>query len=97
MKIYNIKGSRIKDEIKQLIGANFDAELICKNKYITTEMKSFNNDGELRPEQAQCATDLLTLTNSVYISDKSYYPQTPFEECKYILKEKEIKRLVTKD
>ena len=34
--------------------------------------------------------------DTVYKIDKSYYPQTLLKECKYLVKDKEIKRLITK-
>ena len=36
------------------------------------------------------------LTDSVYISGKSYYPQVLLDKCKHNVKDKEIKQLITK-
>ena len=40
---------------------------------------------------------MLILVDSVYKSEKSYYPQGLLEECKYLVKDKEIKSFITKN
>lgn len=93
-KLENIisKYSEIWDTFKELTGKNI-VEVIHKNKYITTKIKSFENQtkpdfhrNELPTEQNLHLT--YSLTDSVYKTDKSHYPQAFLEECKQIVKDK---------
>lgn len=51
----------------------------------------------LLSEQNICDKHLLVLFDSVSKSKKSIYPQALLEKCKYLAKDKQIRRLMTED
>ena len=86
------KYSEIWDTFKELTGKNI-VEFIHKNKYITTNIKPFENQTKPDFHRNELPTEhnlYLTywLTDSVYKTDKSHYPQAFLEECKQIVKDK---------
>ena len=83
-----------------IFGNDFDIEVGHDDKYIInkinsngSEIKSDFHDDGLTPEITPCVTYSIILIDSVYINDKSYYPQKLLDECKYKIKVQEIKRL----
>ena len=48
----------------------------------------------LHIEKTLCTAHLIILTDSVYRSNESNYSQVLLEECKYIVKDKTIKRFI---
>ena len=93
-KLENIisKYSEIWNRTQKLIGKYLDVEVIHKNIYITTKVKSYKNeiktvfhDEGLPQEPASCLTYSLMLIDSVFKCGKNYYPQALLEECKYIV------------
>ena len=52
------------------------------------------NDGKIN---TNFHNDKMPKEGSVFIMDKNCYPQLLLEECKYIVKEKEVTRGITED
>ena len=76
---------------------NFGSKPVYNEKYIKTKIKScngkintnFHND-KIPKEGSQCICLSVILIDSVYKKDKNYYPQVFLEECKYVVKKKEV-------
>ena len=92
-----------------MIGKKFDAELVYSDKYIETNINSYNNDirtnfhggegNKRKVPKENCVYKCLSLISldSVIQMGKKYYPQTLLEECKYKLAKKQIEDLITND
>ena len=48
-------------------------------------------------EKAPCKCLLIIMIDSVIKANKKYYPQTPFEECKYTQEKIKIKNYINED
>ena len=48
-------------------------------------------------EGSHCICQSVVLIDSVFKMDKSYYSQVLLKECKYIVKEKKVTRIITED
>ena len=46
---------------------------------------------------SHCICQSVVLTDSVFKMGKSYYSQVLLKECKYIVKEKKVTRIITED
>ena len=96
------------EKIRDLIGKKFDGEPVYGDKYIKTEIKSYNNDirtnfhGEDNSKKLpkeSCTYKCLSLISldSIIKMGKKHYPQTLLEECKYKLTNKKVEDLITDD
>ena len=81
-----------------------NGEPAYNEKYVKTKIKSykrkintnFHND-KISKEDSHCACLSVILIDSVLKMSKNYYPQAFVEECKYIVKEKEVTGHITED
>ena len=48
-------------------------------------------------EGSHCICQSVVLIDSVFKMSKSYYSQVLLKECKYIVKEKKVTRIITED
>ena len=91
--------NKIWEKVKKLLGINFENKPFYGNdnnddKYIKTKVKiyvgslitNFHNK-KMSKEKAPCKCLSITMLDSVIKANKKYYPQTLFEECKYVQKE----------
>ena len=74
-------------------------------KYIKSK-KPFSYEGKIntnfhsikvKKEGAQYISLSVILINSVFRTDKNYYPHMFLEECKYVIKEKKMPKYIIKD
>ena len=95
------KYSEIWKKVKNSLKKEFDIEPVHNEKYLKAKIKShngkvntnFHND-KIPREGSQFIFLSVILNDSVFITGKNYYPQVFLEECKYIVKEKEIPKLL---
>ena len=73
------------------------------NEYLKTKIKSYNNKiitnfhGKLPKEGVECVCHSAVVSVSFFKSSKNYYSEIFLEECKYKIKEKEIKSFIKDD
>ena len=77
---------------------------MCKKKYLKAKTKSCNgksntnfHNNKISKEGSQFICWSVILINSVFRTCKNYYPQVFFEECEYVLREKEMPEYITDD
>ena len=87
----------------------FNCDLVYGEKYLKTKIKPCsrtitanfrnveNNSNRPSKEGFSCICWPLIMIDSVFKLGKSFYPQTFLEECKYKMKEKEIKSFIEDD
>ena len=61
---------------------------VYNKKYLKARIKSYNPK-----EDSQFVCLLVILINSVFRTDKNYYPQIFLEECKCVTKKKKMKKM----
>ena len=90
-----------------LVNKKFDSDPIYNNKYINTEIRSYNNDIKTNfrnidnknnklPEKNKpykCVS-LISLA-SIIKTNRKYYPQTLLQECVYKLINKKVENIIT--
>ena len=74
------------------------------DKYIKTKIKMYgdrvntNFKGKKVPkENASCKCLSLIMLDSVIRANKKFYPQTLFEECKYVIRKNKMENLINND
>ena len=88
------KCNEIWEKVKNILKKEFDSEPVYNEKYIKTEIKSYNgknttyfHNNKLSKESSEC----IYFLDSVKRKDENYYhPQVFLEECKYVIKEKQF-------
>ena len=88
------KCNEIWEKVKNVLKKEFDSESVYNEKYIKTEIKSYNgknttyfHNNKVRKESSEC----IYFLDSVKRKDENYYlPQVFLEECKYVIKEKQF-------
>ena len=95
---YNSIWEKVKNSMKK----EFDSEPVYKEKYLKAKIKSYNgkintkfHNNEIPKGGSQFICLSVILINSVVRTGKSYYPQVLFEECKYVVQEKEMPEFIT--
>ena len=88
-------------KVKNIIKKEFDSEPVYNEKYLKAKIKSFNakmntnfHKNKIRKEGSPFICLSVTLINSAFRIGKNYYPQVFLEECKYVVKEKEIPKYI---
>ena len=88
------KYNEISNEIIDLIGNDFDTQITTRLKSNKDEFRIDVHDEVVTSENTPQLTYLTILINSIYRSNKTYYPQVLLEGCKFKKKkEKTVKRL----
>ena len=100
------KCNKIWEKITTLMNIEFDSEPVYGDgdKYIKTKIKAYegrvntNFQGKKVPkENASYKCLLLVMLDSVIRVNKKYYPQTLFEERKYVIRKNKMERLINGD
>ena len=81
--------------MRNRINKVFDSEPVYNEKYLKFKVNcykgnintNFHNIKTLK-QGSQCICLLIILIDSVFRTEKNYYPQVYLEECKYVVKEK---------
>ena len=94
--------TKIWEKIEKLMKINFESKPVYgdDDKYIKTKIKiyagsiitNFHNK-KMPKEKAPCKCLSIIMIDSVIKANKKYYPQTLFEECKYI----QVENYINKD
>ena len=74
-------------------GKNFDSDPLLGDKYLKTKIKFFKT----KNKKNKCNYLSIIVIDSIFKSSKHHYLQTFLENCKYKIKEKEIKPLMQDD
>ena len=98
--VYN----EIWEKVKNIIKKGFDSEPVYNEKYVKAKIKSYNgkistnfHNNKIPKEGSQFICLLVILINSVFRTNKNYYPQVFLEEYKYVFKEKKIPKYISVD
>ena len=77
---------KIWEKVSTSIKKGFDSEPVYNGKYLRAKLKSYEGkintnfrNGKIPKEGSQCISLLVILNDSVYITDKNYYPQVLLE------------------
>ena len=91
------KCNKILNKVKNTIDKEFDRDPIYNDKYLKAKIKSCNgkintnfHNNKIPQEFSQCIFLSVILIDSVFRTVNNYYPQVFLEECKYVVKEKNI-------
>ena len=91
------KYNKIWDKVRKVIKKGFDSEPVYNEKYIKTKIKSYEgkinknfHGGKVPKESSQYICLLVILIDSVFRTGKNYYLQVLLEECKHVVKEKNM-------
>ena len=79
---------KISDKVSNTISKGFISEPIYNDKCLKTKLKS--DKGKINTKLSHCIWLSVILIDSVFRMGENYYPQVFLEECKYIIKEKNI-------
>ena len=97
------KYNEIWEKVKNIIKKEFDSELVYNEKYLKAKIKSYSgkintnfHNNKIPKEGSQFICLSVTLINSVFRTGKNYYPQVFLEECKYVVKEKKVPKILMK-
>ena len=91
------------EKVDNLLNIKFDSEPVYGDvdKYIKTKIKMYgdrvntNFQGKKVPkENASYRCISLIMLDSVIRVNKKYYPQTLLEECKYVIRKNQMKKLL---
>ena len=100
------KYNKIWEKVVNLLNIELDSEPVYGDgdKYIETKIKMYgdrvntNFQGKNVPkENASYKCLSLIMLNSVIRVNKKYYPQTLFEECKYVITKNKMENLLNND
>ena len=87
------KYNEICKKVSNIIKKEFDSNHVYNEKYIKIKIKSYNgkintnfDNNEIQKEGSQCICPSVISIDSVYNTDKNYYPQVFLEEYKYAVK-----------
>ena len=88
----------------KLLKKKFDSSLVYNGKYIITKIKVYNKKAnanfhcnKMPNKNLECVCLSVILLDSVYKKYNKYYPQVFLEECKYVVKEKNIHNYIIDD
>ena len=97
---YNEIWKKVKNSLKK----EFDSEPVYNEKYLKANIKSYkgkintnSHDNKIQKEGSQFIFLSVILIDSVFRTNKNYYPQVLLEEWKYIVEEKKIPRYIIDD
>ena len=96
--------NKIWKNVKNTIYKEFDSDPVYNKKYLKTKMKSYNgkintnfHNNKIPKEGSQCICLSVILINSVFRTSKNYYPEMFLEECKYVVKSKNMSKYIIDD
>ena len=98
------KYNEIWEKVKNSLKKEFDSEPVYNEKYLKAKIKSYNGkintnflDNKIPKESSQFICLSVILIDSVFRTNKNYYPQVFLEEYKYVVKEKKIPKYMSND
>ena len=91
-------------KLENSLKKEFDSERVYNEKYLKVKIKSYNGkintnfyNNKIPREGPQFIDSSVILMDSVFRTGKKYYSQVFLEDCKYIIKEKEIPKYIIDD
>ena len=82
----------------------FDSEPVYNRKYLKAKVNSYNrkinknfHKNKIPTEDSHYISLSVILIDSVFRTGKNYYPQVFLGECKYVVKEKKIRKYIIDD
>ena len=91
------KYNDIQEKVSKSIRKKLDSEPVYDEKYLETKIKLYQGkintnfyNNKIPKESSQCICLTVIMANSVFRTGNNYYPQIALEECKYIVKEKNM-------
>ena len=99
--------TKIWEKISDLVDKKFDSDPVYNNKYISTKIRSCNNDimtnfydidnkNNKLPEKNKPYRCMSVISlDSIIKINKKYYPQTLLQECVYKLINRKVKNIIT--
>ena len=98
------KYNEIWEKVKNSIKKEFECEPVFNEKYLKAKIKAYNgkintnfHNNKMPKEGSQFICLSVILIDSIFRTDKNYYPQVFLEECKYVVKEKKMPEYITDD
>ena len=98
------KYNAIWGKVKNIIKKEFDSESVYNEIYLKAKTKFYNgkintnfNNNKIPKKDSQFICLSVILLDYVFTTGKSYYPPVFLEECKYVVKEKEIPKYIIDD
>ena len=96
--------NKIWKNVKNIIYKEFDSDPVYNKKYLKAKIKSYNgkintnfHNDKIPKEGSQCICLSVILINSVFRTSKNYYPEMFLEECKYVVKWKNMSKYIIDD
>ena len=96
--------NKIWKNVKNTIYKEFDSDPVYNKKYLKAKIKSYNgkintnfHNNKIPKEGSQCICLSVILINSVFRTSKNYYPEIFLEECKYVVKWKNMSKYIIDD
>ena len=95
---------KFEKKVKNTVDEEFDSDHVCNEKNLRTKIKpydvksntSFDNN-KIPKEGFQCIWLSVILISSVFRTGNNYCPQVYLEECKYVAKEKKVRKYIIDD
>ena len=100
------KYNQIQKKVEKLLKIEFDSKPVYgdNDKYIKTKIKTYGDSAitnfyckKILKEKAPCKCLLIMMLDSVIKAKKKHYPQTLFEECKYVQEKIKTENLIDDD
>ena len=99
------KYNKIWNKTKSLFKKEYNSEPVYNNKFIKTKVKIYNDRvytnfqyNKITKDNEYCKFLSVILLHSILVnSDKEYYPQIFLEECKYLVKNRQIINKINED
>ena len=98
------KYNEIWEKVKNNLKKEFDTESVYNEKYLKAKIKSYNGkistnfyNNRIPREDSQFICLSVILIDPVFRTGKNYYPDAFLEECKCVVKEKEIPKYIIGD
>ena len=96
------KYNEICEKVKNSTKKQFDSEPVYNEKYLKAKVKSYNwkintnfHNNKISKEGSQFICLSVILIDSIFRTCRNYYPQVFLEECKYVVKEKQMPEYIT--
>ena len=100
------KYSKIWEKVSNLLDIKYVSQPVYgdRDKYITTKIKMYGNRvntnfqcKKVPKENASYKCLSLIMLDSIIRANKKFYPQTLFEECKYVIRKNKMENLINND
>ena len=91
------KCNEIWETVRNGIRKEFDSDPVYNQIYLKAKIKSYNwkistniHNNKIPKEGSQCICLSIILIDSIFKTGSNYYPQLFLEECKYVIKKRDV-------